>query len=90
MTDALKSVASQTAHQEFLIGVLAVSSGRRMAASLPTTDSLNPKIGHPQSTKDFLKSVMLIPTATKELCLIQLAPEELEKNYFRYFKYIKV
>lgn len=37
--DAWKSRASQTTHQDFLIGVPAVSSGRQMAAMVSKSDS---------------------------------------------------
>lgn len=36
------------------------------------------------STKDFLKPVLLIPTATKEFCQIQITPEEPENKHFEY------
>lgn len=41
--DAWKSRASQTTHQDFLIGVLAVSSSRRVAATVPKSDSQKQK-----------------------------------------------
>lgn len=39
--DAWKSRASPAAHQDFLIGLLAASSGRQMAAMVPKSDSQN-------------------------------------------------
>lgn len=45
--DAWKSKASQTTHQDFLIGVLAVSCSRRVAATVAKSDSQNQKLDIP-------------------------------------------
>ncbi|KAL7374943.1 hypothetical protein ABVT39_009473 [Epinephelus coioides] len=54
--DAWKSRASQATHQCFLIGVPAVSSGRGVAATVPTSDSQNQKSDVPDH-KRLLKNV---------------------------------